>query len=199
MSCRGWLERRRVHSVLTNVSVSVSAAGVCLSWWCFGRVKYSVFDGCRSDTFIGTVALLPAPTMRPITTRLLVGTLFIDLMLYAKEANVATVSFVMAAILSLGSEKCFLRFFVRSVSSSWESSWWVVLEARNSSHGFVSSCSSWWKRGGDCGRMWHSYPSNSAWRRFRSELSAKPLPVGNRTASSSDFCLQPLAHQSLLP
>lgn len=65
-------------------------------------MKYSVFEGWRSDTFMGTVALLPAPTMRPITTRLL-GT-FIDLMLYAKDANVATVSFVMAAILSLGSE-----------------------------------------------------------------------------------------------
>lgn len=180
MSWRGWLERRSVHSVLTNVSISASVDVVS------GWVKYSVFDGWRSGTFIGTVALLPAPTIRPITTRLL-GT-FNDLILYANEANVATVSLVMAAILSLGSEKCFLRFFVRSVSScsSW---WWWSLEAMNSSHGLNSSGSSWLKGGGDCGRVWHSYPSKSAWRRFRFELSSKPLPVGKRTASSSDFCL----------
>ena len=95
----------RVHSVEMSVS--------CASG-CFSRMIL-VLDSCKSASFMGTVVLHPAPTIRPITTRVLGK----EGMEYANEARVAVVSLIMTATFSLGRENSLRRLAGMFISSPW--------------------------------------------------------------------------------
>src|SRR5215471_2154821 len=92
-----------VHSVFTTVS---TAAG-------FRDDTCLALDSCRSVNFMGIVALHPVPTIIPMATRLFGR----DLTEYAREASVATVSLVIAAILNLGKANSLRRLAEGSSSS----------------------------------------------------------------------------------
>src|SRR5437667_8071535 len=88
-----------VHSVFTTISTSFKLSAC-------RRHSRLCLEGWRSASFIGIVAFVPVPTIRPIAT-LLFGR---DLTVYAREARVATVSLVIAAIFRRGSLSIFLLF-----------------------------------------------------------------------------------------
>ena len=120
-----------VISVLTTVSIASGAAFLILA----------AFSWPRSEKAIGTVALTPVPTIRPAAT-LELGN---DLTLYARAANVAMVSFVIAAILRRGSGPN-LRRFERGEDAV-----------------------------GDCRRVCREYPSSKVEPRSRSEVIVNPF------------------------
>lgn len=103
-SSKGCAAPEIVHSVFTTVS---SAPGLV-------ELTRFALDSCNALSFIGIVALQPVPTIIPMATRLFGR----DFTSYASDASVATVSLVMAAILSFGREKSLRRLLVGSSVSS---------------------------------------------------------------------------------